>query len=164
MKTKIANILSVLTLITSFAFAAPSAPKSEPKAAPEVVSYNDGVDLLMKKNFKAAAERFIEALAESENFAEAHNNLAYALRKQGADNYPKSLQHYNRAIELDGNLAEAYMYRGVLFVAMGDSGAANADLAQLKKLKSPLAKELEDVIESGSEKSPERFFGVTEKI
>lgn len=155
---------ATVALAASVAVAAPSGPKKESKSKADIVAYNAGVDFLMEKNFTAAAGEFAEALSQRERFAEAHNNLAYALRKQGPDHYAKSLEHYNRAIELEPDLAEAYMYRGVLLVAMGNLDAAKADHGQLEKLQSPLATELEHVIESGSEKSPEQFFGVTEKL
>src|SRR6476620_1402622 len=48
-------------------------------------------------------------------FAEAYNNLAFTLRKQGSANFQKSLAYYNKAIQLKPKLAEAYMYRGVLY-------------------------------------------------
>jgi hypothetical protein len=43
------------------------------------------------------------------------------------------------------------MYRGVLHVQMGNASLANDDLAKLRALKSPLADELEFVIENGKE-------------
>ncbi|GAL33318.1 hypothetical protein JCM19240_2014 [Vibrio maritimus] len=47
---------------------------------------------------------------------------------------------------------------------MGNVSLANDDLAKLRALKSPLADELEFVIENGKEKAPEQFFGVSEKV
>jgi len=35
-----------------------------------------------------------------ERLADAHNNLAFALRMQGRQNFASSREHYNRAIEL----------------------------------------------------------------
>ena len=45
--------------------------------------------------------------------------LAFTLRKQGSANFQKSLAYYNKAIQLKPKLAEAYMYRGVLYTQMG---------------------------------------------
>ncbi len=98
------------------------------------------------------------------DFPQAHNNLAYTLRKQGADQFNKALFHYNQAIELDPSLPEPYMYRGVLHIQMGNPELAAADLEQLQELGSPLVEELEYVIEQGEEKEPEQFFGVSEVI
>lgn len=71
-------------------------------------------------------------------------------RKQGPQNYSKALEHYNKAIQLKPNLAEAYEYRGVLFLKMGRKVDAERDLATLKALKSKLANELEQVIQTGN--------------
>ena len=90
--------------------------------------------------------------------------MAYVLRKQGASNYNKALSHYNKAISLQPNMAEAYMYRGVLHVQMGQMENAKEDLKRLVELNSELAKELEHVVLTKTEKTPARFFGVSKKM
>jgi len=113
--------------------------------------YNRGIQLMHTKKFGEAQVKFQQALSENPNFAEAHNNLAYSLRKQGPQNYAKALEHYNKAIQLKLNLAEAYEYRGVLFLELGRRVDAEKDLATLKTLNPKLAAELEHVIETGKE-------------
>lgn len=140
-------------------FAAPSAP-SEPKAGPAVVAYNEGTEHLMDLEFAKAESNLREALRENPKMAEAHNNLAYALRKQGKAHYSDALEHYNRAIEIDPKMSEAYMYRGVLYVQMGEKEKALADHRTLLQLSPSLAAELEYVVTNGREKTPEQFFGV----
>jgi tetratricopeptide (TPR) repeat protein len=103
------------------------------------------------KRFPEASAKFQQCLTTKPNFAEAHNNLAYSLRKQGPRNYAEALAHYNRAIQLNPNLAEAYEYRGALFVLLGRKAEAEKDLAALKKLKPSLATELAEVIQTGKE-------------
>lgn len=88
------------------------------------------------------SQKFEQAIKENPTIAEAHNNLGYTLRKQGAANYQESLEHYNRAIEQKPKLAEAYMYRGVLYIEMGRKSDAEAGLGTLQKLSPRLAKEL----------------------
>lgn len=105
--------------------------------------YNEGVALLVARNFREAQERFEAALAIDGELAEAHNNLAFALRMQGRHNFAASLAHYNRAIALKPSLAQAYMYRGVLFSQQGDMERARADLAVLRTLDATLAAQLE---------------------
>src|SRR6516164_4860991 len=112
--------------------------------SPAVAAYNEGV-ALMKAN------QFERAVKKDPGFAEAHNNLAFCLRKQGSQNFQKSLEHYNRAIALKPNLAAAYEYRGILFVQMGRKEAAENDLATLRKLRSHLAGDLEAYIKTGKE-------------
>jgi tetratricopeptide (TPR) repeat protein len=111
-----------------------------------VAAYNAGVKLMVDKHYAAAQQKFEEALAADEQLAEAHNNLAFSLRMQGALNRERALRHYDRALELKPDLARAYMYRGVLFTQMGDLARARADHARLLSLDPGLAARLERVI------------------
>jgi tetratricopeptide (TPR) repeat protein len=157
------GFLAVMALAALPALGAGSAKQPVGKGSdPSITVYNQGVELMLAKKFPQAEAKFEQAVKENPRFAEAHNNLGYTLRKQGAGNYQKSLEHYNTAIELKPKLAEAYMYRGVLYVEMGRKSDAEADLATLQKLSPRLAKELSEVIETGKEE--DRFYGVTSKI
>jgi tetratricopeptide (TPR) repeat protein len=142
-------LASVLALACLPARAVESDPLPVPTGTPRekaVTSYNDGVALLLDGNYAAAQVKFEAALAQDEKLAEAHNNLAFSLRMQGAQNFDRALRHYNRALELKPDLAQAYMYRGVLFTQMGDATRARADHERLQKLDPRLAAELEAVI------------------
>jgi len=143
--------------------AARSSAKS-PAVANDVKLYNEGVRLMLAKQFAKAEKQFRESLSINERFAEAHNNLAYTLRKQGVQHFEEALAHYNRAIELSPDLPEPYMYRGVLHLQMGNRSLALKDHKMLLPLKPILAKELENVIAEGREKEPEQFFGVSREI
>ncbi len=168
---KLLFLLSLLAV--TLASAAPSSPPSSGggggsgsparRDAIEITFYNDGTLMLFKKQWAAAQQQFEAALAMNEKLAEAHNNLAYVLRKQGADHYAKSLEHYNRAIELKPKLAEAYMYRGALHALSGQADLAQADYGRLVKMKSKLAPHLKKVIDTGQEEEPEQFYGVAKK-
>src|ERR1700722_19442814 len=49
-----------------------------------ITIYNQGVELMLDKQFAAAEAKFEQAVKENPRFAEAHNNLGYTLRNQGA--------------------------------------------------------------------------------
>ena len=106
---------------------------------------------MKKGQFEKAQAKFEDALARNPDMAEAHNNLGYSLRKQGEAKYAEALSNYNRAIELDVNLAEAYMYRGVLHMLMGNEDKALQDHRTLIKLDRKLADALQAAIASGEE-------------
>ena len=162
MKTFILYSL-ILLFLTSNALAAGSG-SSTPAVSNHLKTYNKGVDLMRAKKFESAEKQFRKALAMKERFAEAHNNLAYTLRKQGPDYFNDALNHYNRAIELNPDLPEPYMYRGVLYVQMDNKTLALKDHQMLLDMGSPLAAELEYVVVNGKEKEPEQFFGVSGRI
>jgi tetratricopeptide (TPR) repeat protein len=141
-----------LSLPAPGAGAVESDPLPVPKGGPReraVTAYNAGVKLLLDKKYGDAQRLFEEALAADEQLAEAHNNLAFSLRMQSAANRDRALKHYDRALQLKPQLAQAYMYRGVLFTQMGDLDRARADHAQLLKLDRALATKLERVIAGG---------------
>jgi len=119
--------------------------------SPSVTAYNEGVRLMKAKQFTRAQANFERAVKQDPGFAEAHNNLAFCLRKQGSQNFGKSLEHYDKAIALKPSLAAAYEYRGVLYTEMGRKADAEKDLATLKKLDPRLAADLEAYIKTGKE-------------
>ena len=142
----------------------PAAKQEKPAAkqeSPAVSTYNQGVELMKNKRFAQAQSKFEQAVKLDPNFAEAYNNLAFTLRKQGSANYQKSLDYYNKAIQLKPKLAEAYMYRGVLYTQMGRKADAQADLVLLKKLDGRLAEELEEFMQTGKEE--DYLYGATTK-
>ena len=132
-------LLVYLAAAASSTFGAGSAPVSEPPGVEKKAShdaatpYNQGVALMKAKRYAAAQAKFEAALKVNPRFAEAHNNLAFCLRKQSPANYNLALEHYNEAIKLNPNLAEAYEYRGVLYVEMNRKADAEKDLAKLKQ-------------------------------
>jgi Flp pilus assembly protein TadD len=65
---------------------------------------------------------------------------------QGTHNFERALTRYNRALDLKPDLARAYMYRGVLFIQMGDLAHACADHAKLLGFDQELAAKLERII------------------
>jgi tetratricopeptide (TPR) repeat protein len=140
-------------------FGAGGQPLPEPKVhAPKSTVnatslYNQGVALVHEKKFAAALADFEAAVKTKPDFAEAHNYLAYCLRREGPAKYNEALAHYNKAIQLNPNLAQAYEYRGVLFVKMNRKSDADKDLAKLKQLDPKLAAQLEYAINNkGQEK------------
>ena len=119
--------VSALALALALAAGTAGAVENDPLPVPQggareraVRAYNEGVALLLARRFRDAQNQFEAALAVDEGLAEAHNNLAFTLRMQGRQNFTASLVHYNRAIELKPTLAQAYMYRGVLFAEQYD--------------------------------------------
>jgi tetratricopeptide (TPR) repeat protein len=127
-------VFTIYVLATGATFGAGSAALKTDRGDRSAQAYNQGIQLMHAKKFAEAQVKFEQALAENANFAEAHNNLGYSLRKQGPQNYSKALEHYNRAIQLKPNLAEAYEYRGVLFLKMGRIADSEKDVATLKTL------------------------------
>jgi tetratricopeptide (TPR) repeat protein len=120
--------------------------------APDATTpYNQGVALMKARRYAAAQSKFEAALKANPKLAEAHNNLAFCLRKQSPANYNRALEHYNEAIRLNPRLAEAYEYRGVLFTEMNRKADAQKDLATLKQLNPKLAADLEAAIKTGKE-------------
>ncbi len=145
--------IAALTLAAHLAAAVESDPLPVPSTAAgasAVVLYNEGVALLVARKYQEAQLKFEAALAVNEKLPEAHNNLAYALRMQGPHNFSVSLAHYDRALALKPDLAQAYMYRGMLFVLQGNTARAREDLTRLKSLHPVMGGELERALDGGA--------------
>ncbi|MEM8934536.1 MAG: tetratricopeptide repeat protein [Acidobacteriota bacterium] len=143
-------LVLALAIVPTVVFAAGTKKKEKPADTAESL-YTDGVATMEGGDHAGAADHFRKAVEAKPDFAEAHNNLAYCLRKQGAEHYTMAKKHYDKAIELKPDLAQAYHYRGVLHALQGDEAAAKADLAKLAELDRELADELMQVIASGEE-------------
>lgn len=148
---RITTIVVALVFSGTVALAAGSSSRPARDSRPGVAQYNSGVKYMKKGKYEKAQAKFEAALAKNPNMAEAHNNLGYSLRKQGPENYEEALRHYDRAIELNAKLAEAYMYRGVLHMLMGNEDKALEDHRTLTKLNRKLADALQAAIASGEE-------------
>ena len=150
--------------------ASPPLLRSEISKAPDdglpeaIERFNEGYDLLVKEKYSEAASKFEVALQLHERFAQAHNNLAFALRMQGPAHYEPSLTHYNRAIELSPRLAEPYAYRGTLYVLMGKNELAMKDYEKLRILNQGLAEELLVIIKTGAENKGGLLNAASKKI
>lgn len=152
--TALRALLASLLLLATAAPAASAetdplpVPVNSPRAK-AVELYNQGVVHLVARRFAQAQQRFEAALQLDDTLAEAHNNLAFALRMQGRHNFAASLAHYNRALSLKPDLAQAYMYRGALFLQQGDRAAAERDLERLRTLDGKLAGDLQRLLAGG---------------
>jgi len=126
-------------------------PQAPAKTQVGTNPFTEGVALMKARKYAAAQVKFEAALKENPNLAEAHNNLAYCLRKQSPENFASSLEHYNEALRLNPKLAQAYEYRGVLFVELGRKADAEKDLETLKQLSPKLAADLSRAIKAGKD-------------
>jgi tetratricopeptide (TPR) repeat protein len=148
-----AILASMVLALAATAHAAESDPLPVPKEGPRALAvalYNAGVKLMVERRFADAQAQFEAALKADDTLPEAHNNLAFSLRMQGAGNFERALHHYNRALELQPRLARAYLYRGVMFTQMGDMTRARADHGRVQALDPALAQTLLDVIEGAA--------------
>jgi Tfp pilus assembly protein PilF len=159
----LATLITLSFFTAALAIGAPSAPKKSNESNDSAL-FASGTEKLLNEDYAAAEKDLRAAIAANDKDAKAYNNLAFVLRKQGSDRFEESLKNYNLALKLDDKLAEAYMYRGVLYQAMGKKDLALADHASLLALgNEKLAKELEWVIKNGKEKEPAQFFGVVKE-
>lgn len=144
-----AGLAASLALAALPAAGVESDPLPLPAAGPRakaVAAYNEGVKVMLEKRFADAQRLFEQALEHDDGLAEAHNNLAFSLRMQGRGNFERSMRHYERALQINPRLAQAYMYRGALYTQVGDLRRARADLETLRGIDRDLAARLERVI------------------
>jgi tetratricopeptide (TPR) repeat protein len=137
--------MALVVLAASVSIADPSSPAVEqrrqsPAEASADTEYNRGVRARVAKDWTTAADAFQKAVGFRPDFADAWNELGYALRKQGR--YPESLTAYDRALKLRPNFPEALEYLGEAYVQMGRIDDARRILDRLRALDRKRADEL----------------------
>jgi tetratricopeptide (TPR) repeat protein len=133
----------------------PSSPaveeKRQPAAAPTADSeYDRGVRARVGQDWKAAEAAFRRAIALRHDFADAWNELGYALRNQ--KRYTESVKAYTEALRLRPDYPEALEYLGEAYVDMNRLDDAARILARLRPLDPARARELAEAIQQKSSK------------
>ena len=116
-----------LMLVQSEAFA----DLPEPKGKAENANILAGRKSIEAKDFKSALGHLSKAVQEEPNNADAHSMLGYSYRKLGT--LDKSMEHYQKALKIDGSHRSAREYLGELYLEMNQPANAEKELATLKK-------------------------------
>jgi tetratricopeptide (TPR) repeat protein len=147
-----------LTGLTSMEAAGdPSSPAVEqrrqsPAEASASTEYDRGVRARVVENWPVAEDAFRRAIVFQPDFADAWNELGFALRHQGR--YAESVQAYDEALRLRPDFPEALEYLGEAYVKMGRLDEARRILDRLRSLDGVRARELSEEIAKTS--SPTR--------
>ena len=144
--TKLAPVLLALILATpTLALANEVAPRpSAPVTSPAEEEYGKGIRAKRGKEWSVAAAAFRKAVELKPDYAEAWNELGFALRNTG--NYPESVKAYDEALRLKPRFPEALEYLGEAYVKMGRLEDARKVLERLRPLDRGRARELADEI------------------
>lgn len=129
MKSSVAVITFLLSLLVMQSEAFADLP--EPKGKAENANIAAGRKSIEAKDFKSALGYLSKAVQEEPNNADAHSMLGYGYRKLGT--FDKSMEHYQRALKIDGNHRSAREYLGELYLEMDQPANAEKELATLKK-------------------------------
>ena len=124
--SSVTALLLNLALVQGFALADLPAPKAT--ESPNVDAGRKAIDA---KDYKTAVGYLTKAVQEEPNNADAHNMLGYSYRN--VKMFDKSMEHYQRALKLDGNHRSAHEYLGELYLDMNQLANAEKQLAALKK-------------------------------
>jgi tetratricopeptide (TPR) repeat protein len=103
-------------------------------------AYQRAVGYMWVEDYEGAAYYLREAVKLNPKSARAWFHLAFAEGKRGKGN--ERIACYLKALELDNSIAEAHYNLALAMIMKGDSAGAEAHLAQLYRLQSPLAEKL----------------------
>jgi Tfp pilus assembly protein PilF len=142
--------LLVMALMPGVAGADPSPETVEqlrqaPAAATPSTDYERGVRARVMKDWAAAEAAFRQAIVQRPDYADAWNELGYALRHQRR--YGESVDAYREALRLRPLFSEALEYLGEAYVEMGRLDDARSVLLRLRALDPARATELAEEIE-----------------
>jgi len=101
-------------------------------AKPVDPDYTKAVASIKAGDFAAAIPLLESVVARDESNADAYNWLAYAVRRNGDP--ARSIPLYQKALALNANHRGANEYLGQLYLKMGNTKGAQAQLAKLQKL------------------------------
>jgi tetratricopeptide (TPR) repeat protein len=140
-----AAIAVAVALAPLGALADPSSPAVEqrrqsPAETTAQSEYNRGVRARVGKDWPTAVVAFRRAVDLRPDFADAWNELGYALRHVGR--YAESLEAYDVALRLRPNFPEALEYLGEAYVKLGRLDDARRVLDRLRPLDRSRAEEL----------------------
>ena len=146
MTTLAALVLALMLTAPAVAVAneVPPPRPSGPVATPAEEEYNKGIRAKRGKEWSVATASFRKAVELKPDYAEAWNELGYALRNSG--DYPESIKAYDEALRLKPRFPEALEYLGEAYVKMGRLDDARQVLERLKPLDRGRAKELAEEI------------------
>ena len=110
--------------------------------------YDRGVRARVAQDWVTAAEAFHGAITLRPAFADAWNELGFALRHQGR--YPESLDAYGEALRLRPDFPEALEYLGEAYVKLKRLDDARRVLERLRVLDAGRAAELAEEIRTAT--------------
>ena len=119
--------------------------RQPPATATPSSEYQRGVRARVVKDWAAAEAAFRQAIVQRPDFADAWNELGYALRHQGK--YGESINAYLEALRLEPNFPEALEYLGEAYVEMGRLDEARSVLGRLRAVDMARAGELAEAID-----------------
>jgi tetratricopeptide (TPR) repeat protein len=151
----LAALALALGLSASPGAADPSSPAVEEKRQPTVTptadsEYNRGVRARVAGDWTTAEAAFRRAIALRVGFADAWNELGYALRHQ--HRYAESVKAYHEALRLRPDFPEALEYLGEAYVDMNRLADARQILTRLRALDPTRAQELAEAIDNKDRK------------
>jgi len=119
--------------------------RQAPATATPSTEYQRGVRARVLKDWPAAEAAFRQAIVQRPDFADAWNELGYALRHQRR--YGESVNAYLEALRLRPNFPEALEYLGEAYVEMGRLDDARRVLGRLRVVDTARADELAEAID-----------------
>ncbi|MEO6014620.1 MAG: tetratricopeptide repeat protein [Devosia sp.] len=111
--------------------------------APAVPTLDEARADIKANDWDGAIAKLKLIVAANPNSADAYNLLGYSFRNAG--NTTRAGQAYDTALKLDPSHKGALEYQGVLFVKLGETEKAKANLAKLKTLCGTDCEEYEDL-------------------
>ncbi|MBW3568144.1 MAG: M48 family metalloprotease [Proteobacteria bacterium] len=102
------------------------------KVKPAYESYNEGVKALSEGNIALAEQKAREAIRVEPREGKFHGLLGQSAMHQ--EQNQAALQHFDKAIELNPQYFEHYVYRGALRQQAGNLAGARQDLEQSNQL------------------------------
>ena len=124
--------------LVSTAASAADTPEPTPVAASAAPAKSDRMatarEAIKAKDWKKSIAELTLAVRQQPANADAHNLLAYSLRKQATPDLAQAFEHYNTALKLNPKHKGAHEYIGEAYLMDKKPAKAEEHLAQLKTI------------------------------
>ena len=125
---------------TSTSTPAPAKPKPPKTAGPTLADARADISA---KNWTKAIKDLTAIVKANPSSADAYNLLGYSYRNAG--NYDRAGQAYAKALKLNPKHTGALEYQGVLFIKLGQTDKAKANLDKIKAICGTTCEEYTDL-------------------
>jgi tetratricopeptide (TPR) repeat protein len=119
---------------------------SSGSSSPAIPEISDARADIKAKRWQKAIEKLSLIVEVQPANADAYNLIGYSFRNLG--NTKRAMTAYTRALKLDPRHTGALEYQGVLFVTLGDTARAKANLDKIKTICGTGCEEYEDLAEA----------------
>ncbi len=143
-----AALLALATAPLALGAGSPATSRSPARDEPAHLRYyNDAINAERGGDLVRAVQMYRRSIKEKGDFADARNNLGFALRKIAGQQLDEAMAEYVAALRIEPAHEGALEYQGELFLQRGELRKAMENVRALERIGSPEAAKLKALVD-----------------